>query len=154
MLSLNVRSVPGCIIICCLLLISNCLTAQQIRYTDGKNSWNPDSLGNHRAVVQFTGKGNIAKAVIGWRRRDFHPELKRIIVQDAKTGKKILINKINTIYTHVGADSLILNSHFASRQTNWHHKESELHERRIKIWIEMCREDENTLSEWFIHEFM
>ena len=90
MLNSNVRSVPGCFIVCCLLLISNFLTAQQTKYTDGKNSWNPDSLGNHRAVVQFSGKGNIARAVIGWRRRDFHPDMKRIIVQDAKTGKKVL----------------------------------------------------------------
>ena len=59
---------------------------QQIPYGNGNGSWNADSLGNHRAVIQFAGKGNVAKVVIGWRRRDFHPELKRIIVQDAKTG--------------------------------------------------------------------
>lgn len=61
-----------------------------IKYTDGNNSWNPDSLGNHRAIVHFNGNGTIAKATIEWRRRDVHPELKRIIVQDAKTGNKIL----------------------------------------------------------------
>jgi hypothetical protein len=72
------------------LLFSNFLFAQQVKYTSGNNSWNPDSLGNHRAVIQFTGKGNIAKTKIEWRRRDYHPDQKRIIVQDAKTGKKIL----------------------------------------------------------------
>src|SRR6185436_13564242 len=74
-----------CISICCKSLV-----AQQIAYTNGMDSWNTDSLGNHRAVVQFSGKGNIAKVNIGWRRRDANPDQKRIIVQDAKTGKKIL----------------------------------------------------------------
>ncbi len=72
------------------LLFSKSIIAQQITYGNGNGSWNADSLGNHRAVIQFTGKGNVAKAVIGWRRRDFHPELKRIIVQDAKTGAKVI----------------------------------------------------------------
>jgi hypothetical protein len=76
-------------IIFCLSLVSTSLVAQQMVYSSGKDSWNPDSLGNHRAVVQFTGKGNIAMAEINWRRRDADPGQKRIIVQDAKTGKKI-----------------------------------------------------------------
>ncbi|MGY0407635.1 MAG: glycoside hydrolase domain-containing protein [Polaribacter sp.] len=63
--------------------------AQQITYTNGNNSWNPDLLGNHRAVVQYSGKGIIAKATIEWRRRDKNPDQKRIIVQNAKTGKII-----------------------------------------------------------------
>jgi len=74
----------------CLSLFNDSLLAQQIIYTNGNNNWNSDSLGNHRAVIQFTGKGNIAKAIIDWRRRDYHPDQKRIIVQDVKTGKKIL----------------------------------------------------------------
>jgi hypothetical protein len=72
-----------------LLLLCYCLPARQIPFTNGNNTWNPDSLGNHRAVVVFTGKGNIAKVMIAWRRRDSNPDKKRIIVQDAKTGKKI-----------------------------------------------------------------
>lgn len=63
---------------------------QKISYTNCNNCWNPDSLGNHRAVIQFTGRGDLAKAIIGWRRRDENPGQKRIIVQDAKTGQKIL----------------------------------------------------------------
>ena len=82
------------IILLC-LLFSKSIVAQQIAYGNGNGSWNADSLGNHRAVIQFTGKGNVAKAVIGWRRRDFHPELKRIIVQDAKTGAKV--NNVKTV---------------------------------------------------------
>lgn len=76
--------------------------AQAVKYTDGHNSWNPDSLGNHRAVVQFNGNSNIAKASIEWRRRDVHPELKRIIVQDAKTGNKILNVKLLDINRETG----------------------------------------------------
>ena len=90
MLNVSTKFILQVAIVCSLSAMSESLTAQQIAYTDGKNSWNPDSLGNHRAVVQFTGKGKIARAVIGWRRRDFHPDTKRIIVQDAKTGNKIL----------------------------------------------------------------
>ncbi len=66
------------------------LHAQNIPYTSGNNGWKEDSLGNHRAVVQFTGEGKIAKVIIPWRRNDMSPEKKRIIVQDAKTGAKIL----------------------------------------------------------------
>jgi len=86
----------------CLVLVSNSLQAQQIKYTSGNGSWNPDSLGNHRAVIQFTGSGQVAKATIGWRRRDTNPELKRIIVQDATTGKKITNVKTGDITRESG----------------------------------------------------
>ena len=65
------------------------LQAQNIPYTSGNNSWNPDSLGNHRAVVEFTGTGKVAHVIIPWRRNDIDPEKKRIIIQDAKTKLKI-----------------------------------------------------------------
>lgn len=68
--------------------------AQQLKHSDGNNSWNADSLGNHRFIVQlsqseFQKNKNIAHVVIPWRRRDSHPEEKRIIVEDAATGKRI-----------------------------------------------------------------
>ena len=71
------------------LLNANLATAQPITYTFGKASWNTDSLGNHRIVLNFDGTATIAKAVIEWRRRDDNPQQKRIILQDARTGKKI-----------------------------------------------------------------
>src|ERR1700751_5799659 len=77
-------------ILLCLCTLCVPVTAQQVKYTNGNSSWNPDSLGNHRALVQFSGAGKIAKTIIPWRRRDMNPEQKRIIVQDAKTGQKIL----------------------------------------------------------------
>ncbi|MCX2432698.1 glycoside hydrolase domain-containing protein [Pedobacter sp. GR22-10] len=64
--------------------------AQILKYTNGNNAWNPDSLGNHRVVLQFAGSNKIAHAKIDWRRRDEHPELKGIIVQDA-SGKTISV---------------------------------------------------------------
>lgn len=81
----------------CLFVTAGALRAQELKYTDGNNSWNPDLLGNHRAVVQFSGKGTLAKVIIDWRRRDQNPELKRIIVQDAKTGMAIANVKTSNI---------------------------------------------------------
>lgn len=75
-----------------LLLLSLCCTsnyAQEIKYAIAKKTWNADSLGNQRAVVNYTGNGKIAKVNIAWRRSDPHPEQKMIIVQDAKTNKII-----------------------------------------------------------------
>ncbi|RZK59778.1 MAG: hypothetical protein EOO91_03940, partial [Pedobacter sp.] len=69
--------------------ISFYTNAQEIKYTKGKNAWNADSLGNQRALVSFVGIGKVAKVIIPWRRSDPNPEQKSIIVQDAKTGKKI-----------------------------------------------------------------
>jgi hypothetical protein len=59
------------------------LNAQIHKYTILNHAWNSDSLGNHRAVVQFMGTGKIAHVKINWRRRDEHPELKGIIIQNA-----------------------------------------------------------------------
>jgi len=61
--------------------------AQQLKYVNGKDGWNADSLGNQRAVVIFSGSAPLAKVSINWRRSDPNPEQKAIIVQDARTGK-------------------------------------------------------------------
>jgi hypothetical protein len=63
--------------------------AQNIPYTSCSGCWNPDSLGNHRAVIRFEGPGSIAHVYIPWRRRDPDPASHRIIVQDAETGARI-----------------------------------------------------------------
>lgn len=64
--------------------------AQDIPYRIGR--WNPDSFGNQRVVLHVApaslpAKG-LVRALIPWRRRDVHPELKRIIVTDAE-GKRV-----------------------------------------------------------------
>jgi hypothetical protein len=76
--------------------------AQQVKYTSGNNSWNADSLGNHRAVVHVPVTGKAAYVIIPWRRPDMHPEDKRIIVQDAKTGAKINNVRIGRIDREAG----------------------------------------------------
>ncbi|WP_165929459.1 glycoside hydrolase domain-containing protein [Flavobacterium rhamnosiphilum] len=95
------RLILSRILILCLSIFSIPLAAQQIAYTNGNDSWNPDLLGNHRAVVQFSGKGTVAKTTIEWRRRDENPEQKRIIVQDA-TGAAILNVKTADINRETG----------------------------------------------------
>jgi len=77
-------------------------SAQNVKYTSGENSWNPDSLGNHRAVVSFYGIGEVARVVIPWRRRDADPQKKRIIVQDATTGNSVSNCKAGKINNEEG----------------------------------------------------
>ena len=63
--------------------------AQDIPYTSCPKCWNPDSLGNHRAVIKFNGTGNIVHARIPWRlplTRHFDHQ---VFVQDGKTGALI-----------------------------------------------------------------
>ncbi len=55
----------------------------------GTGVWNADSLGNHRVVVSVDQPSDAVLALIQWRRRDFNPENKDLIVIDAKTGKRI-----------------------------------------------------------------
>jgi len=88
------------LLIASLFFINNIL-AQQIKYAAANNNWNADSLGNHR-VLLYVAAGNVAYATIMWRRSDKHPELKRIIVQDAKTGNKILNVKTGNINRETG----------------------------------------------------
>jgi hypothetical protein len=56
----------------------------------GMGQWDEDTLGNHRAVVYVTGPADAVRVRIPWRRRDFLPEKKNIIIVDAATGKKVL----------------------------------------------------------------
>lgn len=66
------------------LLISIASYGQEIPRTICENCWDPDSLGNHRAVVTVPAAGRIATARIEWRRRDQSPEKKMILVADEK----------------------------------------------------------------------
>ncbi|SDD23585.1 glycoside hydrolase domain-containing protein [Niabella drilacis] len=90
----------------CLLLLAilafGSVDAQRPEYISGNNSWNTDSLGDHRVVVQFNGVGNVAKTTVEWRRRDLNPEGKRIIVQDARTGAKVRNVKVVTVNNEKG----------------------------------------------------
>jgi hypothetical protein len=73
----------------------------QVKYVSGNNSWNPDSLGNHRAVVTVPFKEPAVKVIIEWRRRD-DPADKGIIVVDAKANKRVLNVKAENISRESG----------------------------------------------------
>ena len=62
--------------------------AQELPYISGHNSWNPDSLGNIRAVVDVKRKTAAARAVIDWRRRDRHTD-SEVIVVDSATSRRV-----------------------------------------------------------------
>ncbi|WP_447639905.1 MULTISPECIES: glycoside hydrolase domain-containing protein [Chitinophagaceae] len=63
--------------------------SQELKYTNTATPWQYDSLGNHRILVRVSKVGDVAKAVISWRRRDYHPETKMVFVVDAKTNQRI-----------------------------------------------------------------
>lgn len=69
---------------------SHFVYSQKLAYPPPALKWDADSLGNHRAVVEVTGYGDIAKVKILWRRPDENPENKEIIITDAITGKRIM----------------------------------------------------------------
>lgn len=58
-----------------------------LRY--GTGTWEPDSLGNHRAVVHVASGGDAVYVRIPWRRRDRTPEKVGIVVMDARTQLRV-----------------------------------------------------------------
>jgi predicted Zn-dependent protease len=58
-----------------------------LRY--GVGTWEPDSLGNHRAVVRVAAAGDAVYARIPWRRRDRKPEAVNILVVAAATQRRV-----------------------------------------------------------------
>ncbi len=77
------------------------LSAQELKYTHSNTLWDTDSLGNQRVLVVFQGEGKVAKVIIPWRRRDDHPEQKKIIVEDAQTQRQVL----NVTVTNISSTS-------------------------------------------------
>ncbi len=75
--------------VCALCLIS-CVGIRSEEIPYGLGQWDEDTLGNHRAVVRVTDPADAVRVRIPWRRRDFFPEKKNIIIVDAATGKKVL----------------------------------------------------------------
>ncbi len=63
------------------------LAQDLLRYRTG--SWDPDTLGNHRAVVWVEQMRGAVRVRIPWRRRDLHPEQVETIVIDAASGERI-----------------------------------------------------------------
>jgi hypothetical protein len=73
----------------------------QVKYINGNNTWNPDSLGNHRAVVHVISAAPVSRAIIEWRRHD-DPTNKAIIVVNAKTNKRVANVKAENISRESG----------------------------------------------------
>ncbi len=55
----------------------------------GVARWNPDSFGNHRIVVTVTESAPAVRAHVTWRRRDRHPEARRILVYPANAPERV-----------------------------------------------------------------
>ncbi|MDH5714485.1 MAG: DUF6067 family protein [Candidatus Aminicenantes bacterium] len=62
-------------------------SAEEVPY--GTGTWDADLFGNHRAVVQVSKSADAVWVHIPWRRRDYNPEKKDIIIIDAKTNRRI-----------------------------------------------------------------
>ena len=58
------------------LLFMSC--DQETKYGIGK--WDSDKLGNHRCVVNVNSTSDFVHAHLDWRRRDFNPEAKNILI--------------------------------------------------------------------------
>jgi hypothetical protein len=95
------RLVKALSLFCLLSVFGGNAIAQNIKYVNGNNSWDPDSLGNHRAVVSVGAASPASKVVIAWRRRD-DPTNKQIIMVDAKTNKRIANVKTENISRESG----------------------------------------------------
>lgn len=73
-----------------LVLVFTISTAhsQNVLYKAGNNDWDADSLGNHRAVVEVSAIGKVAKVTLPWRRQD-DAAAKQVFVVDAATNTRI-----------------------------------------------------------------
>jgi hypothetical protein len=59
-------------------------------------SWTVEGLGNHRVHIAVSDKADAAWVHIPWRRRDPAPELKDLLIVDARTGKQIQnVSRVN-----------------------------------------------------------
>ena len=60
-----------------------------VPFTVAEKPWPADGLGNHRAVVRVNESVRVARAILEWRRTDPQPDIKRVVVRDAATGKDV-----------------------------------------------------------------
>jgi hypothetical protein len=82
-------SIKTCLLLLMVLSASVSLAnAQDVPYHVGNNTWNPDSLGNHRAVVKVMSQAKVAAVIIPWRVRQMNPD-QQVVVVDAATNKSI-----------------------------------------------------------------
>lgn len=85
--SLSKKMLFTCLFFFLTVFINFPILAAEVEY--GTGVWDAAAFGNHRAVVRVTGKADAVLAHIPWRRRDYHPQKKNIIISDAKSGQII-----------------------------------------------------------------
>ena len=61
--------------------------AASVPYSTG--TWNADTFGNHRVVIEVAAASDAVRVRIPWRRRDTAPEKKNLIVVDAQSGVRV-----------------------------------------------------------------
>jgi hypothetical protein len=71
-----------------LSLTAVCEKNQEPLYSVPESPW-PESFGNHRAVIEISGKTDVAILDILWRRHDPDPQRRRFIIVDASTGDTV-----------------------------------------------------------------
>jgi hypothetical protein len=62
-------------------------TAENLKY--GTGSWDSETLGSHRAVINVPYKAEAIWVHIPWRRRDLNPDTKKLIIVEAGTGTRV-----------------------------------------------------------------
>ncbi len=55
----------------------------------GTGTWDADTLGNHRVVLEVGAAADAVRVRIPWRRRDTAPEKKNLVVVDAKSNARV-----------------------------------------------------------------
>lgn len=63
---------------------------QTIEIPYGTGEWDQEKYGNHRAVCEVREKADAVYLKIPWRRRDFNPDKKEVMVIDGSTGKRVM----------------------------------------------------------------
>src|SRR5580700_10019507 len=63
------------------------LSAQEVRY--GTGAWDADVYGTHRVAVRVPAPADAVWVHVPWRRRDYQPENKEILVISASTGNRV-----------------------------------------------------------------
>ena len=69
-------------------LIFGCMDTGKSDYSVAENPW-PESLGNHRSVIEIPEKAEAVKLDLEWRRHDLTPGDKRFIIIEEATGDSI-----------------------------------------------------------------
>ena len=68
----------------------------------GIGTWDAEVWGNHRALVTTTESAGAYRAVIPWRRSDYHPEKKGVFVRDEDSGEEAACVYVRSLTADAG----------------------------------------------------